>query len=264
MYTDRSVFHHDSFRLADIFSPAIFEKETLEQLDAACRLRSYSSGQTVMEAKEVPDCIGWLETGFLCMHRTQSDGSKIAQGLLKAGDMFGWVEDRPPSFELEAVTCARIYWLERKVLEGLLSQSAGLSWAVLINILDGLVRARNWAMILANHRISGRLAGFLLFLSSPGASSGPMRQSEQIVSAIRIPIGRKQLADLLRTRPESISRAFHTLARAGLIEIITPNQIRILDIGMLGEHADEEDFLYNIKTSRHDGECAPCRAPNDV
>jgi CRP/FNR family transcriptional regulator len=46
---------------------------------------------------------------------------------------------------------------------------------------------------------------------------------------VRVPLSRKDLAQYLGARPETLSRAFHELERRGILRIVDPYQFRIID-----------------------------------
>lgn len=217
--------------------------ETLRELEAICRVRSYASGQVVAAPEEEAGFIGFVLEGILRMQKSLQDGRHHIVGLMVEGDMFGRVFDGPLTFGIEAATDAVVCAFQRKAFEALILRSPDLERVVLLNILNELDRARDWMIILANPRVKGRLAGFLLVLCTRFAGIDHLLQREGSSIEVKVPISRADLADLLGTRPESISRAFHALADAGCIGIIRPDLIEIRDIEALGAEAGEEDLV---------------------
>ena len=217
--------------------------ETLRELEAISRVRSYTSGQVVAEAEEEAGFIGFVLEGILRLEKTLQDGRHHIVGLMVEGDMFGRVFDGPLAFGIEAAADALVCAFQRTAFETLILRSPDLERVVLLNILNELDRARDWMVILANPRVKGRLAGFLMVLCTRFASIDHLLQRDGSNLDVKIPISRADLADLLGTRPESISRAFHALADGGSIRIIRPDLIEIRDIEALGAEAGEEDLV---------------------
>ncbi len=217
--------------------------ETLAELEAICRTRSYAAGQTVVEAGEEAEFVGCVRTGILRMQKTLHDGRQHIVGLLVEADMFGRVFDGPLSVAIEAATDAEICMFQRAPFEALLLRSPELERLVLLSVLNELDRARDWMVILANPRVKGRLAGFLLILCTRFANVDHVLRPGNGRLEVKIPITRTDLAHLLGTRPESISRAFHALADDGSIVIRAPERIEILDVDALGTEAGDEDIM---------------------
>jgi len=220
---------------------AYLPAEMRDALQGICRSRSYTRGATIVHAGQNSDTVGFVFEGILRMQKTLADGRQHIVGLLFQGDMFGRVFDGPAIFDLEAATDVRLCMLERGPFEKLLSTSPELDRLVLLNMLNELDRARDWLLVLANPRITSRVAGFLLMLCTKlGNVEGVLRSRGGRVE-VGIPIGRTDLAHLLGTRHESISRAFHALADAGTIAIVKPDLVEILDFDELCAEAGDED-----------------------
>ena len=213
-----------------------------DRLRGLCRLHSYTSNQTVMGAGEHAKSIGLVSEGILRMEKTLLDGRHHIVGLLVEGDIFGRVFDGPNEYAIEAATDAKVVYFPRAQFESLLAESPELERAVMLNLLHELDRARDWMLIVSSPKIRTRLAGFLMMLCTRFGDIDHILVASGERLRINIPINRSDLASLLGTRAESISRAFHALADEGLIAIQQPNQIDILDLQGLGDEAGE-DFL---------------------
>ncbi len=236
---DRVMF--GSCNLADVPQLAEIPSETLATLERMCRVRRFEAGQTLVHAGEEPDFVGCVRQGILRMQKTLHDGRQHIVGLLVEADMFGRVFDGPLNVDIEAATDAEVCTFRRAPFEALLLQSPELDRVVLLNTLNELDRARDWMVILANPRVKGRLAGFLLVLCTRFAKVDHLVRPRHGILDVKIPISRTDLAHLLGTRPESISRALHALAADGNIVVKTPNLIEILDIGAIAAEAGEDD-----------------------
>lgn len=218
---------------------------TLRDLSAICRLRSYAAGQTVAHDGEPSEYIGCVRSGFLRMQKTLSDGRQQIVGLLVEGDMFGQVFSGSQHFAIEAATDADVWAFQRAPFEALLPRAPDLERVVLLNILNELDRARDWMVIVSGQRVTGKLAGFLLAMCSTFAEVDHILRNGSDGPEVTIPICRTDLANLLGTRPESLSRAFHTLHDTGEICLLKPDVVRILDIEALARRAGDDDLLSN-------------------
>lgn len=227
--------------LADWPQFARLPADTLEALDEMCRHREYRAGQIVSDAGEDQNFIGVVRRGVLRMQKTLYDGRAHIVGLLVEGDMFGRVFDGPAQVAVEAATDAMICSFRRGPFQELLMRSPELDRALLLNMLSELDRARDWMVILANPTVRGRVAGFLLVLCTRFAEVDHLLQNGPDGLVVKIPISRVDLASLLGTRTESLSRAFHALADSGVIALRQPDLVEILDLNVLSAEAREDD-----------------------
>ncbi|WP_323772233.1 Crp/Fnr family transcriptional regulator [Antarctobacter sp.] len=215
----------------------------METLRSICTLRRYSAGQSIADAGEEPGFVGCVQTGVLRMQKTLQDGRQHIVGLLVEGDMFGRVLGGPLDVAIEAATDAEVCAFRRAPFEALLAQSPELDRLVLLSILHELDRARDWLIILGSPRVRERLAGFLLVLCTRFATVDHLLRTSNGALDVKVPINRTDLAHLLGTRPESISRAFHALADTGCITIRKPDLIGIQDLEALATEAGEDEMM---------------------
>ena len=215
--------------------------ETNDALVAMRQLVRYGAGQIVTHEAEDSSFIGLVASGVLRMQKTLVDGRHPIVGLLVEGDIFGRVFDGATELAIEAATDADVYTFPRAPFEALLKRSPDLDRAVLLNILNELDRARDWMVILSNQKIVNRVAGFLLVMCTRFMGVDHLVQASQTGIEIKIPVGRTDLAHLLGTRQESISRALHALADAGDIDILQSDRILVRNVNALASKAGEED-----------------------
>lgn len=212
-------------------------------LQAICRLRSYGAGQTIAEIGTHLKTIGIVRKGILKMQKSLPDGRQHVVGLLVPRDFFGRVLDCGLHFSVEAATNAEIVTFERAPFETILLRSPELDRLLLLNLMSEIDRARDWMIILANPKIRGRLAGFLLLLCTRFQTIDHLITVKDHAIRIRIPLSRPDLAHLLGTRVESISRALHSLADDGQVRILQPDLVEVGRMETLIEEAGETDLV---------------------
>ncbi|MCA0919307.1 Crp/Fnr family transcriptional regulator [Pseudooceanicola nanhaiensis] len=215
--------------------------DLMDDLEASCHIQHFSAGQVVVEAGDAPDFVACVQSGYLRLQKTLADGRRHIVGLLVEGDLFGRVFDAPIQFTIEAATDAEVCCFQRRTFEDILLRSPELERSLMLNILSELDRARDWMTILSCHKITGRLAGFLLILCSRFRAVDHVVRVDGECLDVLVPISRPDLAHLLGTRRESVSRAFHALEDEGMIDILRPDLIRVRDVeGLAAEAGDEE------------------------
>lgn len=221
-----------------------------QQLQAICRRRFFKAGQTIAEAGAPSDSIGIVRDGILRMQKTLYDGRQHVVGLLVDGDSFGRLFSGTMHFSVEAATDSEVYMFPLAQFEVILQNSTELDRLMLVNLVDELDRARDWMIILANTKIRKRLAGFLLMICTSFQNVDHLIIPDENAIKVRIPISRPDLAYLLGTRVESISRGLHALAADGLIEILRSDLIKIPRIDDLLDEFGEPDLFDPISLDR--------------
>lgn len=217
--------------------------ETRKTLSAMRRLVRYACGAIVIHEGETSDVVGLVRSGVLRMQKNMLDGRQPVVGLLVEGDLFGRVFNGPSDFSVEAAADAEVDIFPRAPFEALLRRAPDLDRVVLLNSLNELDRARDWMIILSNQKVINRVAGFLVVLCTRFAEVDHILTPRQDGIAVKVPISRIDLAHLLGTRPESISRALHALADAGEVDILAPDLILVRDADALAARAGEEDLV---------------------
>ncbi|MCX8228262.1 MAG: Crp/Fnr family transcriptional regulator [Sulfitobacter sp.] len=225
----------------DLPSFSDLDPPALAALNAAARLVIYRAGQTVLFEGQEFDFVGVVASGALRIQKTLLDGRHSIVGLWVQGDILGCTIDGVSEFAIEAATDAEVFAFPRAQFEALLDEFPDLDQAVLLNILNELDRARDCIVIVSDQKIINRVAGFLLMMCKRFRGVEHLVEAGQNGIAIKIPVSRVDLAHLLGTRPESISRAFHALADNGDIDIMAPDLILIKDVSALAAKAGEED-----------------------
>jgi len=215
-----------------------------QEMRRLSRLRHFSRGQTVLADGEAPQIVGNVVDGVLRMQKTLIDGRQHIVGLLVPTDMFGRVFAGPSRFALEAATDVTLCCFERSALERLLARHPELEHGLMLSVLDELDAAREWILLLGGHTVRGRVATFLLIfarrwpnLGCPQAGEAPRR------CEVGVPISRRDIAQYLGTRDETLSRVIQSLCREGLISVKNANTFVIEDLDLLAEASGNAEFL---------------------
>lgn len=223
---------------------ALFEAlapEARRELAGIASVKTIKAGTVVVEDGEDPVQIGYIVDGNLAMTKVLPDGRTHIIGLLVPTDMYGRVFDGASSYRVEALTETRVFCFDRGPFEAILRKVPEIERLFLVNVLDELDAAREWILLLGGHKAVQRLASFLLILSRrkirlPDGGGGRAERPILLHVAIR----RVELAHYLGTRPETLSRAFHQLARSKAIRIVDAFTFEVLDLASLIEFAGHD------------------------
>jgi len=96
-----------------------------------------------------------------------------------------------------------------------------------------LNEAQDRILRLATHTVRARFARFLLDLVDPGKSEAGDTLS------LELPVSRQDLAAMLGTRPETMSRAIRHLERAGIAHF-RDRRVHVPAVGRLRDQAEHE------------------------
>lgn len=181
---------------------------------------------------------GFVLEGVLRVIRASPSGHRQVVGLLMPGDPFGDLFVGQATFSIESATATMLCMCDRRRFEAMLSVSPGRQHDMATTTLAELRAAREWLVVLGRFGIRARVAAFLLLLVARGcADTAPAGLQ------VRIPISRRDMADFLATRPETISRAIRRLARDRVLIVERGGVLTIPDPDALVAAAGGEVFV---------------------
>lgn len=202
---------------------------TLERLAFLARTHRYRANHCFWDEDSRPGFIGIVHTGYLRIVRYSLDGRRQITALVGPGETVGEGIHEGVGYALEAATATTLCRFERPAFERLMTEESELRRAVYREYADRLEKLRRLAWMLALQSPEERLCTFLS--NTHGAMPWQPLPGGGGVLTVEIP--RADVADLLGTTKEQISRVTHRLAAAGLIEIRDPRHFLIPDVARL-------------------------------
>ncbi len=178
-----------------------------------------------------------VAAGVVKGFKVSSEGKEQILHIFGPGEPFGEVAvftNRPYPAHAEAITRADLIFFPKNAFVALVSKNPSLS----LNMLAVLcMRLRQFTVQIENlslKEVPGRLAGYLLYLS----------EKTQSGENIELTISKGQLASLLGTTPETLSRVLAKMSQKKLLDV-EGRIITLLDAEELkalaehGKHIDE-------------------------
>jgi CRP-like cAMP-binding protein len=172
-----------------------------------------------------------VATGSVSVYKLSSEGKEQILHIVKEGDTIGAVpvfSGKSFPANARAISKSHLLFFDRKKFIQLITNKPSLT----MNILALLsMRLREFTIQVENlslKEIPGRLAAYLLYLS----------QEQGDKDLIKLNISKIQLANLLGTGPESLSRALGNMKSRKLVEEEGAN-IRLINRGLLEELAEK-------------------------
>jgi len=216
-----------------VSSIPFFEELPDEQIEDLCMIvadQVFHRGQIVFS--EGDDGTGFyvVISGRVKIFKLSPEGKEQILHIFGPGDPFGeaavFSGQHFPA-NAEAMESSRIFFFPRGSFSDLIKDNPSLALNMLAILSKRLRRFANLIDDLSLKEVPGRLAAHLLYLS--GQSEG----SEQL----ELNITKTQLASLLGTIPETLSRILGKMSKQGLIES-DGRQIKILEREALEELAE--------------------------
>jgi CRP-like cAMP-binding protein len=169
-------------------------------------------------------------SGRVKIFKSSLEGKEQILHIFGPGEPFGEV----PVFEglkfpasAEAMDESRIFFFPRDAFIGLIKKNPDIAMNMLAVLSRRLIRFTQLIENLSLKEVPGRLAAHLLYLNDLNKAS----------QDLALDISKGQLASLLGTIPETLSRILGRMHKAGLIESRGP-RIKIMDIQGLEDLAE--------------------------
>ena len=187
-------------------------KEQLEQILAIGRLRSLGRGETIFNDGDPGNGFYIVAQGKVKIFKLSADGKEQILHIYGPGQPFGEVpvfagRDFPAN--AQAVEKSSLLFFPRADFIDLITANPSLA----LNMLAVLsMRLRQFTVQVENlslKEVPGRLASYLIYLTEEQNSN----------SKVNLPISKGQLASLLGTIPETLSRIFNKMTAQGIIAV---------------------------------------------
>ena len=176
--------------------------------------RDYSAGQAVFRQGDGNSGVYCVAAGTIAIRRLDSAGYSVLLKLAYPGDTLGYrsfLSGGEHKTSAEAVGPARVCRIERSALATVLAQSPALSFAILARASADVELAQEMLMQQATLSNRGRLCQLLVDLvNHHGVSHGDGSGS------VHLPVSRRDLASMIGTRHETVSRIMTRLEKDGL------------------------------------------------
>lgn len=207
----------------------------LEQIRKIAVDRFYDRGRTVFSEGDAGDGFYMVASGRVKIYKLSPEGKEQILHIYGEGQPFGEVPVfAGKQFPANAQTLVKSHLLffPRTEFVQLISENPSLA----MNMLAVLsLRLRQFTVQVENlslKEVPARLASYLIYLAQEQRTQG------QVV----LDISKGQLASLLGTIPETLSRMFSRMSGKGLIEV-DGRKIALLDMAGLKELAEQETRL---------------------
>lgn len=224
----------------------LLEDETSSAVAACKRLVTLPANKLLWDDEQAPKFMGVLQSGYLRFQRFSIDGRRQILGLLQPGDIVGDPQDHARGYSVETATSVRICKFRERRFEELMRDIPEVAQSVCRIRCARLDQLRWLTWSLGVLSVEDRLCAFLAMATT----HMPFVPDGRRGGTLTIQLLRRDMADLLATSVESISRSFRKLALQGLISIMGPELFRIPDIQRLVERGCLTDLSDSARVVR--------------
>jgi CRP-like cAMP-binding protein len=156
-----------------------------------------------------------IAKGTVAVRRSEPDTAPVLLRLAVAGQTFGYrncLDDLPCLNSAKALSSSTVCHLDRMLLRRLLKRHSALGWAFQVHLSHDLSETETSLARLAWHSVRMRLARTLLWLQERYGALNARGEWE-----VPLPMTRRDLAELLAARPETLTRTLHAMEQEGLL-----------------------------------------------
>ena len=196
--------------------------------------KCYSRGEMIFTPGDPDEHLYFVLSGTVRVYKTYSDFKEATVALLKDNGIFGkldLIEDGSQDEFAEASTEARVAMVRKASVSWLIKRQPEIALLLFSAFSDRLRQSDELIVTLLHREVSSRLAAMLLNL---GERHGSKERGE---ITIELRLTHMELANMIASTREAVSKAMTELQRGGVIEVRN-RRIVILDRPALVGRAD--------------------------
>ncbi|PAX08018.1 Crp/Fnr family transcriptional regulator [Sphingomonas lenta] len=201
------------------------ERRTLARLG---RRRRFARGEVVFDAGDPDTACATLVTGALKLSRIDADGVERTVALIHAGGFLARLFATGVDCTATALADSELCLFTRGDVETAMRGSPGFMERILQATLEQLDASRALINLIARRETKARVAGLLLLFLRGGCEGEPRDGAR-----VELPLSRGEMAGLLGTTIETVSRQFAQLEAEALIRRDGLHHVVVEDVGAL-------------------------------
>lgn len=208
---------------------ACLTERQLARLSDARTLRAYDPGQPVQYEGNPALAVYCIRQGQIKIWRLGHSGEQLVIGTRGPGDLIGYrtaIARRPCPVTAEPLERSFVCAIPRETFMDLVNESAPLCRELLSRMAVTSLKTESRLLERAHDLVRQRVARYLVQLLPDGPEEA--RPPHRLVMSM----GREDMAHLIGTTPETLSRTLRAFADRGILEL-DRQEIRVLDLDVL-------------------------------
>lgn len=208
--------HSESVSHSCLSSVPIFaglKEDEIALLHPLMRTTQFKKGEPVFHEGEHSASLFVLNRGIIKLTKLENNGKEHILRLLFPGDFFGQsalLQEKPHYASAYAVEETRICLIHRNDFLNVLRSNPDTAAGFMAALSGQLEEADGWAAVLTLLEADRRLARMLLYFrdkSAPGTAQ------------FKLPVSKKELAGMVGTTPETLSRKLAQMSIDGILSV---------------------------------------------
>jgi CRP-like cAMP-binding protein len=202
------------------------DESTLAQLDQEKAVQVFEQGQGLFYEGGPSSAMYCVHSGYIKLYKTGPGGEELVIAFLGPGDSLGlssMLAGEPHETAAVAATRALVCTIPRELIESVVRKRPEVALDMLAFLARSLRVSHEQIMDIAQRRVTQRVAHMLLTLHESTANGGNGN------GAAGLRFKRVDMAHMVGTTPETLSRVLHKLQKRGLLEV-TRAEIQVSDI----------------------------------
>ncbi|WP_421729501.1 cyclic nucleotide-binding domain-containing protein [Brevundimonas sp.] len=195
--------------------------DDLAGLDAIAERDVMRAGETLIRQGDAAGHVFNITSGSVRVYKLLPDGRRQITGFLFAGDFVGLATGEDYAFSAEAIEDITVCRFRKSEYWALIRQRPALEAALLDRATHELAAAQDQMLLLGRKTARERVASFLIDLPD----RDPIRAV--VPNEVRLSMTRAEIADYLGLTIETVSRELTKLKTAGVIRMLSLNDLRV-------------------------------------
>lgn len=202
----------------------------LKKLGSSCVEVDFSKGDIIFKQNALSSNVIYIKEGLVKVHITGPEKEqilKVAKGPTYLG-IPTTLGDKVNHYTATAITATSVCFIDINVFKDFINQNGQFAYEIIVELCKNELQHFSRCVNLVQKQIHGRLAGTLLYFSETIFNN----------ETFEMPFNQNELADLIYTSRETVSRLFSEFNKDGIIQI-RGKKIKLLDMKKLKEISEK-------------------------
>lgn len=207
------------------------EPSELDAVQAVTRSKSFHKGEYVFQEGDYSDTLYIVNEGLIKILKLSDEGKEQIVRLLFPGDFFGefaLLQNKNHYVSAKVMEDTTVCTIQKAEFLSTLEQSPKMSYRLILALNQLLHQADEWMSMLSLMEIEQRLARVLLLFN---------KKMQLKNGKFTFPVPKKDIASLIGTTPETLSRKLLTFSNQGAIRLDGRKGMEIVNLDQLKEIA---------------------------
>ncbi|UOF90699.1 Crp/Fnr family transcriptional regulator [Fodinisporobacter ferrooxydans] len=199
------------------------DMDTIEKLHEIIQKKTYKKGDFIFREGDRSETLFVVSDGMIKISKISEKGKEHSIRFLFPGDFFGQfalLQDKTHYANAEALEDVVVCTIHKNDFKEMLAKNPQITYQFLVELTNRLRETDEWVSNISLLEVERRLAKLLLIFYERSYPSNQI---------LELPVAKKELAALIGTTPETVSRKLSHFESLGFIQLIGRTKIRMID-----------------------------------